>query len=259
MLKQRVLAALVGVPLIIYITYLGGFYYLLLVLLISSIGVLEFLAMVRTEEFILPALVPLTMALVVVGVQFFWPEFFSLSLILTALVFALLSVIRFPHFKPWELMTAIWGIIYIAGFLSYLLLLRAMEQGFALSLFLFIGIWMNDSGAYFCGLSLGRRKLAPLLSPKKTVEGALGGLVFTLIALLAFAALAKLDLFMAFIAALLISLAGMSGDLVVSALKRHFHVKDTGTIIPGHGGFLDRFDSLIFTAPLLYMLLLLFS
>lgn len=258
MLKHRVLAAIAGVPLIIYITYLGGYYYFGLVLLIAVVGLLEYLAMVKTADFVLPSLIPLSAALFIMGVQFLRPEFFSLALVLTALLFALLSVLYFPRLKPWELMTAIWGIIYIAGFLSYLLLLRAVEQGFTLSLFLFIGIWVNDSGAYFCGLSLGRRKLAPLLSPKKTVEGALGGIICTLIALLVFAVITNLDLFMAGIAALLISLAGMGGDLVISALKRHFQVKDTGKIIPGHGGFLDRFDSLIFAAPLLYMLLILF-
>jgi phosphatidate cytidylyltransferase len=258
LLKHRVLAAIGGVPLILYITYLGGYYYFGLVLLITAVGLMEYLTMVKTGDFVLPAPVPLSAALVILGVQFLRPEFFSLALVLTALLFALLSVLYFPRLKPWELMTAIWGIIYIAGFLSYLLLLRAMEQGFTLSLFLFIGIWANDSGAYFCGLSLGKRKLAPLLSPKKTVEGAVGGIISTLAVLLIFAAFTKLDLLMAFAAALLISLAGMAGDLAVSALKRHFQVKDTGKIIPGHGGFLDRFDSLIFTAPLLYTLLLLF-
>ncbi len=254
-MKQRVLAAVLGIPLIIYLVYRGGFFYFALVLLIALVSLREYLAMVGRGEFILPRGLVLAAALGVLGVQFYSPENFAFVLIFILLLFAFLHVLFFPRLTPWELMTVMWGILYIAGCLSFLLLLRAREGGFLLTLFLFTGIWANDTGAYFVGLNLGRRKLAPLVSPKKTVEGAVGGTLLTLLFLVAFAWIFRLDRGMALGAGLLISLAGYSGDLVISAMKRHFHIKDTGAIIPGHGGFLDRFDSLIFAAPLFYILL----
>ncbi len=258
MLRLRLLAAALGIPVIIYLTYIGGYFYFTLVLLLTLVSLGEFLSMVGGRDFVLPKIVPLMAALGIIAVQYLVPEYFAFSLIIVLLLFAFLSVLFFPRLTPWELMTVIWGIMYIAGCLSFLLLLRALEQGFTLSLLLFIGIWANDSGAYFFGLAFGRRKMAPLVSPKKTMEGAAGGTLCTLVALGVYAVFLRLDIFMALAAALLLSLAGYSGDLVISALKRHFHIKDTGIIIPGHGGFLDRFDSLIFAAPLLYIMLILF-
>lgn len=258
MLKHRVLAAVLGIPLILYLTYLGGFFYFALVLLITLVSLREFLAMAGRGEFVLPRWMVLVAALAVLWVQFYYPQYFAFAVILVLLIFAFLHVIFFPRLTPWELMTVIWGIIYIAGCLSFLLLLRAREGGFLLSLLLFIGIWANDTGAYFVGSSLGKRKLAPLVSPNKTVEGAVGGILCTLGFLAAYAVIFRLNLTMALAAALLVSLAGYSGDLVISALKRHYRTKDTGAIIPGHGGFLDRFDSLIFAAPLFYIMLVLF-
>ena len=109
-------------------------------------------------------------------------------------------------------------------------------------------IWSTDSGAYFVGRKLGKRKLAPKISPNKTVEGAVGGIIVSIfIALIIQAIAVPFDsLLHTTIVSLLVSITGQTGDLVESALKRHFGVKDSGKILPGHGGILDRLDSWIF-------------
>ena len=125
---------------------------------------------------------------------------------------------------------------------------------------IFIMIWVNDSFAYLVGKSIGRTKLFPSVSPKKTVEGALGGFVFTLIATYF---LAKYEPILSvkqwFILAIVVVFFGTLGDLVESKLKREAGVKDSGAILPGHGGMLDRLDSLIFAAPFAYLTLYIFT
>lgn len=122
-------------------------------------------------------------------------------------------------------------------------------------------IWSTDSGAYFVGKSLGKRKLWPEISPNKTVEGFVGGIVIALVLSTIFQLVANLPIpyFYLLLITLFLSVFGQIGDLVESALKRHYDVKDSGKILPGHGGVLDRFDSFLFVMPFLYFLLALFS
>ena len=125
---------------------------------------------------------------------------------------------------------------------------------------IFILIWVNDSFAYLVGKSIGRTKLCPSISPKKTVEGSIGGLVFTILAAYLLARFEPILSSAQWITlAAVIVLTGSLGDLLESKLKRHAGVKDSGAILPGHGGMLDRLDSLIFAAPFAYLTLNLFS
>ncbi|OSM05161.1 putative phosphatidate cytidylyltransferase [Magnetofaba australis IT-1] len=153
---------------------------------------------------------------------------------------------------------SLFGLIYAALPLALLMEIRLLDQGPAwICLALFV-IWATDSGAYFTGRAMGNVKLAPRLSPKKTREGAIGGLVVGLSAgtLTAYAFELPLSYGHAFAAAAIISLAGQMGDLVESFFKREAAVKDSGGLIPGHGGLLDRLDSLLFATPLYYAYLL---
>jgi phosphatidate cytidylyltransferase len=115
-------------------------------------------------------------------------------------------------------------------------------------------IWATDSGAYFIGKAMGKRKLWPEISPNKTVEGSIGGIVCAMIIAALFVFLTDFDvsLWSMLGITIILSAFGQLGDLVESALKRHFNVKDSGKILPGHGGVLDRFDSLLFVWPLLH-------
>ncbi len=120
-------------------------------------------------------------------------------------------------------------------------------------------IWATDTGAYFTGRAIGKRKLWPEISPNKTIEGFVGGIVCAVIVSILFGLLTKMNvpILSLSIVTLFLSVFGQVGDLVESALKRHYQVKDSGNILPGHGGILDRFDSLLFVWPLIHFLHLL--
>lgn len=157
------------------------------------------------------------------------------------------------HFK--EFVFAIFGLLYLAFIPLFLPLLANAAAGprWAI-LFLFV-VWVTDTGAYFVGKKYGKKKLYPLISPKKTREGAIGGIVASWLIALLF----KLTAFNAmswgavFFIPLLVSPASQVGDLCESFLKRAFDVKDSGSILPGHGGFLDRFDGVLFGLPIMYL------
>ena len=128
-------------------------------------------------------------------------------------------------------------------------------EGPRLVFFLLIVVWIGDAGAYYVGRRFGKHKLSPRISPKKTVEGLIGGIATSVIAaiVIRFTFLPELKLVHAIVVAIILSSAGVVGDLAESMWKRSAEVKDSGTLIPGHGGFLDRFDSIFFTAPILYL------
>jgi phosphatidate cytidylyltransferase len=179
----------------------------------------------------------------------------------TALVVALVAALASRLVSPRDLKTGLvdsaavlLGVIYVGATLGHLLLLRALPDGVLLIFFLFLVTWAGDTGAYCIGLGLGRRKLAPVISPNKTVEGLIGGLALSVIAAVVARAwfLVSWTLTESVTAALLVGVAGVVGDLVESALKRSAGVKDSGWLIPAHGGMLDRLDSLLFAAPALY-------
>jgi phosphatidate cytidylyltransferase len=146
------------------------------------------------------------------------------------------------------------GVLYVGTFGSLVGLLRDREYGVFWVFALLAMTWLNDTFAYFFGHKFGRRKLAPKISPGKTVEGFFGGYLGTLAGFFAFWLLLENDLVLwrGILLTALVGVAGPIGDLSESLIKRSFHVKDSGNIIPGHGGMLDRIDALLFTAPVVY-------
>lgn len=151
------------------------------------------------------------------------------------------------------------GMLYVAGLLGHFILLRQMDHGIALVFFVLIVTWLADTGGFVVGLSFGRHALAPILSPKKTIEGLIGGVLFSVIGAI-ISHFWFLPFFSLWECAMLgggFALIGAVGDLSESAIKRSVSVKDSGTIIPGHGGILDRVDSLLLTGPALYYYVLL--
>jgi phosphatidate cytidylyltransferase len=146
------------------------------------------------------------------------------------------------------------GVTWIPGFLVALPLLRRMDHGLAWIFFMLAVTWLGDTGAYFAGRTFGKHKLYEKISPKKTWEGAIGGAVTAVIGALIVRAigLPESDLLLCIVLALVLDAAGIVGDLTESMIKRTFGVKDSGRIMPGHGGILDRVDSLLFTSPVLF-------
>jgi phosphatidate cytidylyltransferase len=183
------------------------------------------------------------------------------ALIPAALVAALIAVLSIPLLIDVPLVDSlkhaalvVLGMLYIGLTLSYLVVVRLLPQGEWLLFFLLVVTWAADTAAYYVGTLHGRRRLAPRISPKKTVEGLAGGFIGATIA--AFIArwtfVPSFSAFDTFVLAVLLTLIGLWGDLVESAIKRGAGVKDSGGLLPGHGGMLDRLDSLLFTAPAFY-------
>lgn len=152
----------------------------------------------------------------------------------------------------------VFGILYFGWFLGHLILMRNLVNGFGYILFLAAAVVLNDVLAYTFGRLWGKTQLTPKISPKKTVEGAVGGVLGSLLAVIVFHyAVPALSWPAAIGAGLVVGAAAPLGDLVISVMKRDMSVKDSGNLIPGHGGLLDRCDSLIFAAPAFYYYLLL--
>jgi phosphatidate cytidylyltransferase len=192
----------------------------------------------------------------------------NLEAILILLVFAIISQQVFTsNAKPFQYLgTVVLGFIYIT--FSLVLLLRIginydvflMDSSFFSGreiLSVFILIWASDTFAYLAGRAIGKRKLAPSISPGKTVEGALGGFVGTLLcSWLLFETMGDFRLVDYLIIAAIVFLFGLLGDLLVSRLKRSTGIKDSSNLLPGHGGFLDRFDSILLAGPMVYLYLM---
>ena len=187
-----------------------------------------------------------------------WPEAVPLHpvLLLTlaaTLLFHLLSKQDLSRSLV-DISVLIFGTLYIGFALGHLLLTRALPDGIFLVFFVILVTWAGDTGAYYAGVSMGRTPLAPRISPNKTVEGLLGGcLLAVVIALIARAwFIPSFTIVDAVVLGILLTVAGLIGDLSESMFKRGAGVKDSGGLIPGHGGMLDRLDSLLLTAPTYY-------
>jgi len=172
------------------------------------------------------------------------------------LTFALLFLFRIRNIADAasEVAYTILAFIYIPFLLMHLVMLRQTQFGVQWLLVIMLIVMTNDTAAYYTGCTFGRNKLYPLVSPKKSIEGALGGLLGSVCGTLLskFTFFQQLTLVDALVTAIVIGMLGQVGDLFESLLKRSFGVKDSGTIFPGHGGVLDRLDSILFAAPATY-------
>ncbi len=255
MLLQRIVTAIIGVALVVGTTWLGGVWLAVLFAAIAATSTLEIGAMMKVRPSSAESIIALIFAVaMVLFPRFvgFWYVLFYLLLVLT--------IVRREQFSFSGAGVLFAAALYSSYAFRTMLDLRALTDGFGWVLLVFIGIWSTDTGAFFVGRAFGGRKLLPEVSPKKTVSGALGGFISAMV-LTTVAGVVMIDaslgrwVFFAVLGAV-ISVAGQLGDLVESALKRHYAVKDSGWILPGHGGVLDRFDSLLLAAPIAYHLIM---
>ncbi len=189
------------------------------------------------------------------------PLFLGMLLIGELMLLMAVYVLTFPRYRSEQVMAAFFCLIYGPGMLSFIYLTERMQYGIYIVWLIFISSWVCDTCAYFTGVTLGKHKMAPVLSPKKSIEGAIGGVAGSVLAGMLFSLLAASqaipDRSVTWAFAVLGGIGAVIsqiGDLAASAIKRNHDIKDYGTCIPGHGGIMDRFDSVIFTAPVIYFL-----
>ncbi len=189
-------------------------------------------------------------------------EYFPMLVILLIMLLMAVYVLTFPKFHAEQVMAAFFGVFYVTVMLSYVYQIRILSGGVILVWLVFLSSWICDTCAYLTGVTMGSRKLAPILSPNKSVEGGVGGVFGSFLFSVLFGVLFQESLRNVFenpalscgIVGALGAVVSQIGDLCASAIKRNKEIKDYGTLIPGHGGILDRFDSVIFVAPAIYYL-----
>ena len=273
MFKTRVASGAVLMVILLGCTIFGDWLFGLMLLAISLIGLYELYRLEHIEKTGLFAAAVICTVLYDIGVYMACSGLLImiiLPIVMIVLQFIILSmiyVLTYPKFQAKQVMLAMFSFFYVPVMISCLFILRNIEAGKFLIWLVFIASWGCDTGAYCSGMLLGKHKLAPVLSPKKSVEGAIGGVVASVILGLIYMAIFGSHMTEVFsnpmLAVAVICAVGailsQFGDLTASAIKRNYEIKDYGTLIPGHGGIMDRFDSVIFVSPVIFGLVMLFS
>ncbi|KHD86528.1 phosphatidate cytidylyltransferase [Heyndrickxia ginsengihumi] len=257
-MKQRILTAVIAAAIFIPFVIYGKIPFILLTYLMATIALYELLKMGKQSIFSIQGVLSVLLLWVVL-----WPDkyihtierfgFEKLEYIFViTLLYLSYSVLTKNAFTFEKIGFHVISSLYVGMGFHYFIEVRSI--GLTYVFYALLIIWATDSGAYFVGRALGKNKLWPEISPNKTVEGALGGIICALIVAILFSVFSNMDLstIKLLVIAVILSIFGQIGDLAESAYKRHFGVKDSGNILPGHGGILDRFDSLLFVLPLLY-------
>ena len=264
LLSKRILSAVLGIIILYLFINWGSIPFFIINVVLALIGIKEYSVLIK-KKYETNLLLMLFLCLIFMSYAYL----INIGMINLPfeLILLLIILVMFYYFIKngiQNIMSVIavnfFGIIYIAGGMTYLFLLRDFliePFHYARALWLaFLATWAVDTGAYFAGIYLGKRKLAPILSPNKTIEGALGGIVSSCIVVTMFLLFIDKFTIQWLIYAVLLAVIAITGDLFESALKRNAKVKDSGNFIPGHGGVLDRFDSLLFTIPFTYYFLI---
>lgn len=251
-IAKRIIISVIGIPILLSLIYLGGIYFLILCIVLQTLCLWEFLSLFdKTDIFTLKYITVklLTILISIAVFIFLYYKIYPGIIILSLPLF--LEVFRENKGNPMNPFLSVFGIIYIT---IPFFLLSELEKNFYAVIYLFILIWSCDVFAYFGGKLFGKHKLTSV-SPNKTIEGSIIGLIFTVVSSLIFCYIKSdfLTLGGSIITGMMIGIVSQVGDNFESLLKRYTEVKDSSTIIPGHGGLLDRFDSLIFAVPFLYL------
>lgn len=259
MFGKRLLTTVIGLPLAGLAIYIGGPLFLVLIMLAGLIGMYEYYKCTETVKS------KMTYAAMAVEVLMFGLMYFigayAVPLSISVMILALFAmyIIKYPEYSFEELRNTVFGFLYPAVLASYIYLVRAEDNGLFLVWLIFIASWGNDTCAYCVGMLFGKHKMTPLLSPKKSWEGFFGGIIGACLIALIFSLAFKLNAVVGVVAVLIASLFSVAGDLAASGIKRTYGVKDYGNIFPGHGGMMDRIDSCLFAAPVIYYCIVILS
>jgi len=261
MFKMRLFSGILLVVIALITIISGGIILYFTLYIISFVGLWEFYKAVnvQTDETNFSLLTAIGYAF---GILFLELESYTLEMCIVFLILLMGTyVFAFPKYKAEQIMAAFFGVFYVPVMLFYIYKTRMLMNGQYLVWLIFICSWGCDTCAYCVGMLIGKHKLAPKLSPKKSIEGAIGGVVGAGLMGGIYAAVVGKYLIVegnqVVVYAVICAIGAVIsqiGDLAASAIKRNHDIKDYGTLIPGHGGILDRFDSVIFTAPVVYIL-----
>lgn len=253
-MRQRILTALVAIPLLLLLVVLGEWYFFGICLLASVIALYEFYCFSQGLGYNLSLSLLLTGGLAAFLTMYLIGENrLDFSALIVLIIFILLAEMFRSKAVLKNGSLTILGLFYAGVLFAFLPLIRNLGLGYVVLLFLVT--WGTDSFAYFIGIRFGRHKLWPAISPKKSWEGALGGLLGGILGGLVTAFLGFSTPLIGLLAGFFGGITAEVGDLMESAMKRESNVKDSGYILPGHGGILDRVDSLILLAPVIYFIL----
>ncbi|MCL4550165.1 MAG: phosphatidate cytidylyltransferase [Bacteroidetes bacterium] len=264
-LSTRVIVAVLGIPLIVIVSLYGKYPFLAFAAFIGLVSFHEFSKMVKNRKYFTNNLVGYLAIVAIILNEYKTFIDFKILFFLIVAVLLLFELFRNKESAVSNLGASLLGIFYIGFFSSALVSLREFyndsifiySQGGYLIISILVAIWICDSAAYFLGTAYGKNKLMPRVSPNKSWEGAFAGFVFSIIGMLACKSIMAdfLSWSDAIVIGLIVGTVGQIGDLIESLIKRDTFVKDSSSIIPGHGGIFDRFDSLLFSAPVVYLYL----
>lgn len=240
----------------------GGDLLFAIVTIISVIGLYELYRILNVHKKLIGIVGYLAGIAFDVMIFMKYDEYVVLFVQIFLLVLMTIFVLSFPKFNTQHVMLVFFGLFYVTMMLSYIYQIRMHTDGVFLVWLIFIGSWGSDTCAYCVGIMIGKHKMSPTLSPKKSIEGGIGGIlgaailgfIYGTIFKEHFSEITNPQITLAIICGLS-SVISQIGDLAASAIKRDHDIKDYGNLIKGHGGILDRFDSVIFTAPVVYILL----
>lgn len=258
---KRVITALIGVPIVYSIILFLPSPFTVALIVLSALAMLkEYFEMMKINSMKPFELEGYLLVFVIVFLFYLKIDLLRLFIFTIPSLILIILISKRDEFSTLLLngSYSLMGIIYIGVFSSYLLLIYNYKWGEAngkeLLIYLISIIWLSDTGAYYIGRYFGRHSLAPRLSPKKTIEGAIGGVIFAIIGGVIMRLLLKnIGYIESIVLSIFLSIIGQVGDLIESSFKRALKVKDAGTILPGHGGVMDRMDGLIFSAPFMYL------
>ena len=269
---ERLLISLIGIPLLLYIIAKGGFLFFALVVIVSIVSINEFYNFPKSSidpitrffgvlSCILIALNYSTIYTPTEYLPYINKDLIIISLIITFILYIMIELL-IPNRRLIEtIFYTVFGVIYIPFLLCSLIAISDFDHlnGSRFTLLLFVTVWMADSAAYFVGNAFGRTKMIESISPKKTIEGFIGGYIGSLLCVFIFTHFELINYSLTTLQIILLSISigifGQFGDFFESMIKRNYKIKDSSNLLLGHGGFLDRFDSIIISSPLIFIFL----
>lgn len=257
MFKTRLISGIVLVIIALATIISGNWILFFTLLAVSLIGMRELYKVMKVSDehvTVLELVGYLGAVLYYIAMKADFGNYGTMAIIISMILILFVYVFGYPKYHAEQVMAAFFGVVYVAVMLSFIYLTRSLPDGKFLVWLIFLCSWGCDTCAYCAGMLIGKHKMAPVLSPKKSIEGAVGGVAGAALLGVIYAAATQGKMAEYALICAVGALISMVGDLAASAIKRNQNIKDYGKLIPGHGGILDRFDSVIITAPVIYYL-----